>query len=96
MGRKCPQKGVGKKKKGREIDGKKKKKTKREEGRKGGKCRGKWGKEESSVASKSRQVDEHGSSGASAQLGEGTTAQHLPPPSSTFLNLRGRLEMEYS
>lgn len=68
-GRNCPQKGVAKKKKGREIDGKKK--MARKEGRKEEKCRGKWRKEDSTVASKSRQMDEHGSSGASAQLGEG-------------------------
>ena len=56
MGRKCPQKGGAKKKKGREIDGKKK--MARKEGRKGGK----WRKEDSSVASKSRQMDEHSGS----------------------------------
>lgn len=91
MGRKCPRKGVGKKKKGREIDGKKENGEERR--KKGRKMQGKWRKEDSSVSSKSRQMDAHGSSGASAQLGEGITAQHLPPPSPTFSNLRGRLEI---
>ena len=82
MGRKCPRKGVGKKKKGREIDGKKENGEERR--KKGRKMQGKWRKEDSSVSSKSRQMDAHGSSGASAQLGEGnhctafaTTLAHL-------------------
>lgn len=78
------------KEKEREIDGKKENGEERR--KKGRKMQGKWRKEDSSVASKSKQMDEHGS-GASAQLGEGITAQHLPPHSSTFSNMRGRLEL---
>lgn len=65
------------KEKEREIDGKKENGEERR--KKGRKMQGKWRKEDSSVASKSKQMDEHGS-GASAQLGEGITAQHCHHP----------------
>lgn len=66
------------KEKERETDGKKENGEERR--KKGRKMQGKWRKEDSSVASKSKQMDEHGSSGAGAQLGEGITAQHCHHP----------------